>query len=233
MSRVLLTSLLAAAAAGALAGCATLGGNKAPPLAYTGSNLTPTEQFGVELRPTADRIQLAPKPGALSPGQVSALGALAARWRENKPGPISIEAPAGSQNAAVAAQAAQAAVRFLTEQGVPHSAILQSSYNATGAPLATVAVGFESLEPVIPECWRYQSDFTKSANNKPYRSYGCSTTANIAAMVANPRDLLEPRGEDPSDGARRAVVLGKYRQGEATATQRTNQERGAISDAVQ
>lgn len=233
MTRTLPLAFIGAAAL-VLSACATpLGGPKTSDLPFTGANLTPTEQFGVELKPTPDRIQLAPKPGALSPAQVQALQALATRWRDTRPGPITIEQPAGSQNAPVAAQAALAAARLLGENGVPPEAIVQTSYNATGAPLATVAVGFDSLEPVLPECWRYQSDFTKSAANKPYRAFGCAVTSNIAAMVANPRDLIEPRPEDPSDGARRAVVLGKYRKGEPTATQRTQQERGVISEAVQ
>ena len=226
------SALAALVLAAGLAGCGSVGGPKTPPLPYTGSQLTPTEQFGVEIRPTADRIQLAPKPGALSPAQVSALRALAARWRSSDRGVITVETPAGAQNAAVAAQAANAAVQVLLDNGVPGSAVTQTAYNATGAQLATVAVGFQALEAVLPDCAQYQSDFTKSAANKPYRSFGCAVTSNIAAMVANPRDLLEPRAEDPSDGARRAVVLGKYRAGQPTATPRTAQERGTVSEAV-
>jgi len=51
-------------------------------------------------------------------------------------------------------------------------------------------------------------------------------------MVADPRDLLAPAPDDPSDAARRAIVLGKYRAGEVTSTPRDEQAAGAVSKAI-
>jgi pilus assembly protein CpaD len=46
---------------------------------------------------------------------------------------------------------------------------------------------------------------------------------NIAAMVADPRDLLGPGGMGPVDTARRAAVMDHYEKGEITqADKRTN-----------
>ena len=49
-------------------------------------------------------------------------------------------------------------------------------------------------------------------------------------MVANPADLVQPRGEDPISTSRRIVVLDKYRKGEATNTTYRNEDRGKLSD---
>ena len=56
-----------------------------------------------------------------------------------------------------------------------------------------------------------------------------ATNANIAAMVANPADLVTPRPEAPFDAGRRQVVIDKYRAGQATASVRDAQADGAIS----
>jgi pilus assembly protein CpaD len=52
----------------------------------------------------------------------------------------------------------------------------------------------------------------------------------MAAMVANPADLVQPRPESPSYTTRRSTVLGKYSKGESTATQYPDQDKGKISD---
>ena len=43
--------------------------------------------------------------------------------------------------------------------------------------------------------------------------FGCSTQANLAAMVANPNDLITPRVMTPSSAPRRATSIGKYESG--------------------
>ena len=54
--------------------------------------------------------------------------------------------------------------------------------------------------------------------NQPYWNLGCASQRNLAAMVDNPADLVQPRGETPAYTMRRTTVLDKYRQGESTAT---------------
>ena len=48
----------------------------------------------------------------------------------------------------------------------------------------------------------------------PWPNMGCATQRNLAAAVADPSDLVEPRGETPRPGERRDVVWGKYVKGE-------------------
>ena len=56
---------------------------------------------------------------------------------------------------------------------------------------------------------------------------------NLAAQVANPADLVQPRAETPVLAARRTTVIDKYRKGEATATQYPDANKGKISDVGQ
>ena len=55
--------------------------------------------------------------------------------------------------------------------------------------------------------------------NQPPWNFGCATQRNLAAMVDNPADLVQPRGETPGLEMRRTAVGAAYQQGKSTATQ--------------
>ena len=74
--------------------------------------------------------------------------------------------------------------------------------------------------------------FTRPDRPSVHRTLGCSVRTNLAAMIADPADLLANRPLDPGDLVRREVILEKFRAGESTASIRSNQESGAVSDAV-
>jgi pilus assembly protein CpaD len=46
-------------------------------------------------------------------------------------------------------------------------------------------------------------------SNNPYWNLGCATQRNMAAMVANPADLVQPRGESPAYEQRRSDAIDK------------------------
>jgi len=217
---------------GLLAACASDPG--AAPLAA--QPLTPTEQYAIELVPTTDEILLAPH-GALSANQGAALSALAQRWREAGEGPVVVQAAAAGPARDTAMQAVQALQAF----GVPAQSVeLAPSAPATGAqsappagPPEPVRVAFERLAAVIPHCGGQWGDLTRTGGNLPYAGFGCAVTGNMAAQIADPRDLAAPRPGAPADAERRAAVLDKYRKGEATATRTDDADRGVVSRAIQ
>ena len=84
-------------------------------------------------------------------------------------------------------------------------------------PRAPVLAGFETLQAYVPQCGREWSAFTATGSNQPNVNFGCATTANMAAQIANPRDILRPRDMTPPDGNRRATVFDSYRAGEQTS----------------
>jgi pilus assembly protein CpaD len=57
-------------------------------------------------------------------------------------------------------------------------------------------------------------------------------TANVAAQIDNPADLLSPRDLDPPDAVRRQNELDIYRVGAVTSTTKDQQASGAISSVV-
>ena len=209
------------AACAALAGCFA----HAPAPPHPGLvALTPTEQFAVEVRSTIDEIHLAPH-GGLSPAQHAALVDLADRWRDAGEGPVVLHAAAGGPAEATAHAAAHA----LQAAGVPPPFVQVTPYEAqTGAPPAPVRVGYSRLVAVGPQCANLWTDVSSTARNLPQSTFGCAVTANIAAQIANPRDLVSPRPSYPADAVRRATVMAKYRKGEPTGATRNDDDRGDV-----
>jgi pilus assembly protein CpaD len=70
-------------------------------------------------------------------------------------------------------------------------------------------------------------------SNKPHWNHGCASQRNLAAQVADPADLAQPRSEGPVLASRRNIVTEKYRKGEPTPTQTSDANKGKISDLGQ
>jgi pilus assembly protein CpaD len=66
--------------------------------------------------------------------------------------------------------------------------------------------------------------------NRQYYNFGCAQQRNLAAMVDNPTDLVQPRASIPSYTGRRTTVLDKYHRGESTATTYVDANKGKLSD---
>ena len=71
--------------------------------------------------------------------------------------------------------------------------------------------------PVRPVAGRSRPDLRPGATieNRPYWNLGCATQRNLAAMVDNPADLVQPRAETPVYTARRTTGARQIPQGRA------------------
>jgi pilus assembly protein CpaD len=83
------------------------------------------------------------------------------------------------------------------------------------------------------ECGNWPEDMTKTAQNTSYENFGCSQQNNIAAMVADPRDLVRPRPTAPADAMRRSKVFDNYRAGTEISSAQETQQKVKISDVAQ
>ena len=68
------------------------------------------------------------------------------------------------------------------------------------------------------------------SENKPYYNLGCASQRNLAAIVDNPSDLVQPRPETPAYTMRRTEAFEKYRKGEPTTTNYPETEKAKLSD---
>ena len=189
---------------------------------------TPTQQYVLEAREHPDEINLAPHPGGLSPTQRDALTAFAGRWSDAGAGPVIIQSPTGGDGGSAEATVAGARALLLS-MGVPADRLQRVGYRPDGAGGGPVIVGFASYEASIPRCGREWENLTNSTSNKPGKNFGCAVSANMAAQIADPADIVRPQPMAPADAQRRAFVFAQYRQGKTTSTAQDSQAKGSTS----
>jgi pilus assembly protein CpaD len=174
--------------------------------------------------------------GTLNDAQRAEVAAFVADWRKEASGGIAIDTPVGTYNAHAAAAAAREARAVLIAAGAPPSSIATRTYRPTEpSMLATLKLSYPRMSAQAGPCGLWPHDLgvtsdTEYNENRPYWNEGCASQHNLAAMVANPADLVQPRSETAIYAARRAVVLDKFRKGESTATQNQNADKGKVSD---
>ncbi|PZU55496.1 MAG: pilus assembly protein CpaD [Brevundimonas sp.] len=221
VNRTVLLMLLAAGAG--LSACATADDAAAPP------PLNALSRYVLQVEPGVDRIALAVHEEGLSGNQHAALGALVGRFAREGAEVIRVEAPSGNDPAA--ARAAWGVRDALAGMGVPAERVLVMAYDAPD-PRAPVLAGFETLRAHVPNCAAVGGSGQIGYSNQPTSDFGCAVTANLAAQIANPRDIVAPRGMDAPDMGRRSKVFDTYRAGQRTAAPQEELVDGQVSRAV-
>lgn len=190
--------------------------------------LTPTQRFTLQVEPGLERIALAVHETGLTANQTDALASIANRFGIEGAPVLRIEAPSGDDT--VSADFAYRIKAALEQRGIGPVEVV--AYSAPD-PRAPVLVGYETLRAVVPQCGTQWESLTRTASNQTPSNFGCAITANLAAQIENPRDIVAPRGMTPASAGRRTVVFDNYRKGEATAaTQEELVANRRVSQAV-
>lgn len=176
--------------------------------------------------------------GGLSATQRADVAGLARSWVGEGTGAIIVDVPVNTSNARAAESAAHEARAVLEAGGVPSNAIKLRHYTPYDSrTLATVRLTYPRMTAVAGPCGLWPEDIGPSIKdptyleNKPYYNFGCAYQRNMAAMVANPSDLVQPRPETPAYTVRRTEGFEKYRKGTTTATDYPEGEKAKLSDA--
>ena len=194
---------------------------------------TPTEQHAIEVDRRPEEMRLKVHTAGLSPNQEAAAARFVDGWREANGGEIVIQAPNGEVDPAAVHRMVEGVRHLLVGAGAPREAVRIVGYDARGQAAPPLIVGYERYVALGPQCGENWASITRSAGNKVHPNFGCAVTANIAAQIADPRDLIEPRGLGPADAGRRQGTLEKYRAGEPTGATAGEGASGAISTAVE
>lgn len=223
VKRALASAVFVLAAGLAVSGCASMSAGADAPM-------TPLSRYSLQVEPGLDRIALAVHDQGLSSNQHAALRGLAARYGASGSGHVRIESPAGDDPVAV--QQAYAIRTFLQAAGVPEDRIQMAAYAAPD-PRAPVLAGFETIRASIPDCAAEARNMGARLSNQSSGGFGCAITANMAAQIADPRDILGARPMTPADSGRAAVVFDNYRRGQVSSTPQDPLVNGRISGAVE
>lgn len=224
----------------AIAGCtAALGG------CYLPDNLANTPAaFDYRLRhpiaikegPRTLDLFIGSQRGGLNGDQRAEVLAFASRWRREATGGVIIDVPTGTRNEVAAANAVQEVRAVLIAAGVPPDAVAVRPYRTVDpTKFGTLKIGYPTMTAEAGPCGLWPYDIGPTYNrehneNMEYWNVGCAYQRNLAAMVENKADLVQPRGEVPPYTGRRTTVLDKYHRGESTATVYPDADKGKISD---
>ena len=175
--------------------------------------------------------------GGLSAEQRANVVGLAQIWLHEGTGAIVADVPVGTPNARAAAELFREAQALLEAAGVPPQGITVHRYHPDNPRLlATVRLTYPRITAVAGPCGLWPEDIGPSIKdkgyieNKPYYNFGCANQRNMAAMVENPSDLLQPRPETPAYTARRTEGFEKYRKGTSTSTTYPEADKAKLSD---
>jgi pilus assembly protein CpaD len=172
----------------------------------------------------------------LTAEQRALAGGFASQWRRNASGPLTIELPAGVANEISSGRTVRELQSILAASGVPPRAIQVRAYQSLEpSNIGAIRLVFPAVTAqVANRCHVGRDDLGvtptfQSPQNYPASNFGCATQHNLAASVANPEDLVQPRNEQPGFAARRRVVIDKYRQGQDPSTTYNTSTNGAVS----
>lgn len=173
--------------------------------------------------------------GALDPRQREDLRAFVEEFRERGEGTMTAFVPVGSTNPGADARGIEAIRAAL---GGPrwHARLAVETYAVENPSLsAPIRLSFAELAAKVPHpCGQWPKDLSGSntregIENEQYWNYGCATQHNLAALVADPIDLVRPQVEGRVDVVKRTAAIDKLRKGEDPATTYDTKNKATIS----
>jgi pilus assembly protein CpaD len=217
-------NLLISAAAAALAGCAG---------AWNGADqaLTIAEEHPITVDSQVVTLTIDADPAAseLTAMDESRLKAFADAYLAGGHGALNVTTPAGGRNSSANALTADAR-NSLHEAGVDWADISGSSYiPAEGAP-RRIILSYTRYVATPSACGVWEGMKARDYANLRSPNFGCATQNNLAAMIADPHDLVEPAGGGSSDAMARIRAIQKYREGEKTASETDNEIKTEVAE---
>jgi pilus assembly protein CpaD len=175
--------------------------------------------------------------GGLSASQRVDVMGLALNWLREGTGAISADVPVDTPNARAAADALREIQALLAAAGVPPRGLVVRHYHPDDPrQMAAVRLSYPKISAVAGPCGLWPEDLGPSIknksyyDNKSYYNFGCAYQRNMAAMIDNPSDLVQPRPETPPYTVRRSEAFEKYRKGAPTTTTYPEADKAKLSD---
>ena len=205
-------------------GCIMIAGSCAVSNDATSISSDGAANHPISVEPTFREIKLQFAGGAegLEIDEALKFEAFLDEYRAHGNGSLGISVPSGPPS--------RAAITYFAERaaatGIPRDKILVSTRDVANGDYR-VDVSFIAYQArVASNCGDWSENLAFSADNLTGRNFGCAVQRNIAAQVADPRDLLGPRRFEPADARRAGVVIDNYQQGKITAAEKRKSDLG-------
>jgi pilus assembly protein CpaD len=160
----------------------------------------------------------------MSPQDAAKFDAFVADYRVHGNGSIAISVPSGAGS--------RAAISFFGERaalsGISRDRILVTTREAGNAD-PRVDVSYIAYTAHAQPCGDWSENESYTVENHTSANFGCAVQHNIAAMVADPRDLMGPGAMGPVSSNRRALVMEHYEKGEVTGATKGPDQSAEVS----
>lgn len=221
LNRTLTQVAIAALSMVTLAACST-------PTASTGPVINNNK---VQVAESIERLELYTRPNGLelSARDKAAVDLFLQSYGRRGNGPLYVNLPANAQSG-LGVQQAQSLIRqSLSVNGLGRASVQTGQYQTAYGTPAPVVLSYRTLRTVPQDC-RFSGDLSDTYNNQPYDSFGCSQAANLAAMIGDPRQLLDPYEMTISDSQRRQTVYDRYIEGENPASTQPDRQQISVEE---
>jgi len=185
----------------------------------------------VQVAESIERLELYTRPNGLelSARDQAAVSQFLQAYGHGGNGPLYVNIPSSAQSG-LGAQQAQAMIRQnLSAIGLGRAQVQTGQYQSAQGSPAPVVVSYRTLKTIPQDC-RQLGNMVDTYNNQPYDSFGCFHTANLAAMIGDPRQLIEPYDMTAPDSQRRQTIYDKYIAGENPASTQPDRQQVSVEN---
>lgn len=158
-------------------------------------------------------LPVSPNDSRLTIGMRDTIKGFAQKFASSSAGHVQIQVPNGSPNGPAAQHLSRDIRATLVTSGIRAQRIVMTSYAADASgDAAPIRLSYVATKAVTSACGEWPEDLTDDTiANRNWYNFGCASQNNLAAQVANPTDLVAPRGMTPIDAAQRSNVISDYR----------------------
>ena len=118
----------------------------------------------------------------------------------------------------------------LVAEGVNRQSIILKQGAAPKTDAFGVMFSFRGYMVDVPICENWLEAKNHNQTNLPHANYGCSYQRNIGLMLADPGDLVAPKGISDTDTRRMDEVIRVFRRGEAAGAAVPKDEKSTFAD---
>lgn len=175
---------------------------------------------------SVERLELYARPNgmSLSARDHTAVAQFLQTYAASGTGPIFINRPASHRGGLGVMETDRLLRTVMADVGLDPRVAESGEYHVAPGNPAPVVVTYKTLRTVRQDC-TYTQDVANAANNGVRPGFGCFMSANLAAMIADPAQLIAPLPNGTPNAQRRQVVYDKYIKGEPTAAARPDGQR--------
>lgn len=216
-----------------LVACQSSGTPNNIPVEYFTGTVLDHHEIGVTQHTEYLEVQLDTRDTQLRIAEVMNVRSFLDQYADVGHGPLVVSMPKHADNPQLAVGAVAEIREFAWEAGIDYERMLGAAYDATDRPNSPIIMAFKTYKAVAPKCPSLaQIDVVNAVSNTDLPSLGCAVRTNMAAMIAEPADLLGGRELSEGDKVRRGQQLRLWQAGEATAAARSDIDSGAVSSVI-